>query len=212
MFVLGIAGRMRSGKDTFAHTFKEEWTNLILKDGDPYRGMNYPVLLMKFADPIRDALVGMDPLLQANRNGLAFNAVSLVNALNSRLGDWEALKQDYPMVRTLMQSYGDSVLEHDDMFFTNIMFKKINKIPEQYPIVISDVRRQHEVDVINDSEYGHVIRLIRPDGPKESHHTEEGVDNLTGVKDYTFNDIEAVKSQAKTYARNIFYSLAAKEL
>lgn len=208
MFVLGIAGRMRSGKDTFAQAFRDEWANLILNEGNPYCGMNYPVLVMKFADPIRGALVRIDPLLDPEKEGR--RPIPLSHALAVRLGDWEALKQDYPMVRALMQNYGDSVLEHDDMFFTEIMFKTINKTPEQYPIVISDVRRQDEVDLINDSEGGHVIRLIRPDAPKDSHHTEEGVDNLKNVTDWVVSNVEAVKAKAEIYAHNMFHAIALK--
>jgi hypothetical protein len=151
--IIGLSGVARSGKDTIANY-------LIEKHG---------FTRVSFADPIREALVKLNPSIDVD--GYSMRLGHAVNLLG-----WERLKEISSDIRGLMQRMGTEVGR--EMFGENIWadvaFKSIR--PES-KIVISDVRYLNEITAIT-SALGNVWRIERPGvGPANEHSSETALNN-----------------------------------
>jgi len=151
--LIGIIGPARSGKDTIA--------NFLVKD--------YDFQKMSFADPIREALVALDPIVSFN--GTHTHLSQLIDTLT-----WDEIKAGSPEIRGLLQRMGTEVGQR--MFGKNLWvdmtFKNASGIKD---LVIPDVRFLHEVAAIK-NRGGIIIRVTKPNiGPANSHVSEHQLAN-----------------------------------
>ena len=156
--ILGLAGYARSGKDTVAEYLVEK----------------YGFVRMAFADPMREALLRLDPNIN-----LAGMSVPLSMAVRGM--GWETLKEDSQEVRQLLQRMGTEVGR--EMFGEHFWVDyAINAAVDSghERIVFSDVRFPNEVSGIKSFEGNKVWHIDRPGvTPANDHISEHALDNHT---------------------------------
>lgn len=159
--LLGLIGRARSGKDTFAR-------------GLASRGY----VRVAFADPLREMVAEIDPILgdfTGSLSGLGLAPVRLGEALRAA-GGWEGLK-DTPWAaesRRLLQYTGQAVRRVDPNFWLDAGLAKAYGAFEggASGVVITDVRYRNEADAIREAG-GHLIRIVRPGLDSTDTHASE---------------------------------------
>lgn len=160
----------------------ESYGSLEAAAGDRIHGAEIQRLRTAFNDlhaetygiPGTDAqLIAWDPLLGGTRR-LAETAARFDN-------DWDKIKKD-PMVglesRRLMQRYGtEAIREHVALdAWVKLVAQNIEESGVTGPIVITDVRENHEAEWIL-SHGGRIIEVTRPGvGPVNGHKSENGID------------------------------------
>lgn len=156
--IIGLSGYARSGKDTVA-----DWLCL-----------NYGYTRLSFAQPMRDAIYALNPLVDAG-----CRLVDLVDEYG-----WDVAKSN-PEVRRLLQVFGTDVgrKQFGDNFWVQQAFDKI----EGTKIVFSDVRFPNEAKAIQDKG-GDVWRINRHNHAPVNHHiSEHAMDNHL-FKHVIYND------------------------
>lgn len=159
-FLIGLAGKKESGKDTVADYLIER-----------HKFVKYA-----FADPIKKAALAVDPIVALPASeGLPYVRLSV---LVDQYGWDEAKKR--PEVRRLLQRFGTEMgrRQFGDHVWIDLLFRRIEKViaSETHDIVVSDCRTHSEMDSIR-RRGGFVIKIERPghdDG--DQHHTETEVD------------------------------------
>lgn len=151
--IIGLVGYARSGKDTVANYLVEE----------------HGYLRQAFADPMREALLRLDPRINVGE----MRGVSLSEALKN-LG-WEALKEHSDDVRHLLQRMGTEVGRQ--MFGEDVWVNKAMSITSHVDnVVFSDVRFTNEADAIL-RVGGRLWKITRPGvGPVNSHVSDSAMD------------------------------------
>lgn len=154
--VFGITGYATSGKDTAAEV-------LIQEGWQP----------VSFADPIRQALLALDPLIPwpGFWNKLFLRRPQRLSRIIEEYG-WDAAKSQWPEIRRLMQKMGTEVFRviFGDQAVLDIAERKIKSYSG--PSVIRDVRYQDEVDLVHRLG-GVVARVVRPGvGPVNAHKSD----------------------------------------
>ena len=154
---LALSGYARSGKDTAADHLVAE----------------YGYTKMSFADPMRAALVKLNPLIHVGGH------VTQLASVVGRIG-WEELKGLSPDIRPLLQRFGTEVGR--DMWGENFWVSSaISAIPDGSKVVFADCRFPNEADAIR-ALGGKVWRIDREGfGPANAHISEHSMD------DYTFD-------------------------
>jgi hypothetical protein len=157
--IIGLSGYAQSGKDTVAELLC----------------LNYGYTRMSFAQPMRDAIYTLNPIV--------FN-------LNSRVADlvdehgWDVAKAN-PEVRRLLQVFGTDVgrKQFGDNFWVQQAFDKL----EGTKVVFSDVRFPNEANEI--IQYGgQVWRVNRHNhAPVNTHKSEHAMDMFM-FKHVLYND------------------------
>ena len=173
--IIGLSGYAQSGKDTVAELLC----------------LNYGYTRMAFADPIRDAVYTLNPIV--------FNLNSRVADLVDEFG-WDVAKAN-PEVRRLLQVFGTDVgrKQFGDNFWVQQAFDNI----EGTKIVFSDVRFPNEAHEIQ--QYGgQVWRINRHNhAAVNGHKSEHAMDNFMfkqviyndGTVDDLLNDCEILAKQ-----------------
>ena len=149
--IIGLTGYARVGKDTVAELF-----------------VNNGFTKMAFADPMREALVKLNPIIN-----LGGHYAHLGDAVE-RIG-WEALKTLSPQIRPLLQRMGTEVGR--EMFGENFWVDiAMQRAAEHRDVVFSDVRFKNEADAIIENG-GAVIRILREGtAPANGHLSETDMD------------------------------------
>lgn len=138
--LIGITGYARSGKDTFAARLTEA----------------HGFTKASFAQPVKDAALRLDPLIQLYRDD---PYTARLSVLVRRYG-WEACKDRFPEVRRTLQRLGtDAIRTLDPDFWVRMA---VGKLDPQQPTVFTDVRFPNEADAIVASG-GHLVRVVRPE-------------------------------------------------
>lgn len=146
--ILGIGGWARAGKDTIAD-------HLVA---------NYGFTKLSFADPMREALLKLNPSINVGGN-----YVSLSQAVS--ISGWENLKHLSDDVRPLMQRLGTEVGRN--MFGQNIWVDLAMKEAKKYDrVVFADCRFQNEANAIKDNG-GFNWRVTRPGFEAANDHISE---------------------------------------
>jgi hypothetical protein len=157
--IIGLSGYAQSGKDTVAELLC----------------LNYGYTRMSFAQPMRDAIYTLNPIV--------FNLNSRVADLVDEYG-WDVAKAN-PEVRRLLQVFGTDVgrKQFGDNFWVQQAFDKL----EGTKIVFSDVRFPNEAKEIQ--QYGgQVWRINRHNHtPVNGHKSEHAMDNFM-FKHVLYND------------------------
>lgn len=153
--IIGVAGYARAGKDTVADY-------LVEKHG---------FTKLSFAEPIREALVRLNPSIKIMEQV----HVPLAYAVNQ--WGWELLKELSPEVRPLLQRMGTEVVR--DMFGQNFWVDyAMSKTSAHEKVVIADVRFQNEANAIK--SHGVLWRVEREGvGPANDHPSEHALDGYS---------------------------------
>lgn len=146
--IVGLSGYARSGKDTVAQILVEK----------------YGFERIAFADPIREMLVEINPILE---NGYRLNE-------HVQEFGWELAKAR-PEVRRLLQTLGVSARSHiDESVWVMAALRKMN---DEGHYVFTDVRFKNEASAIK-AMGGELWRIEREGtGPANDHISELGLDN-----------------------------------
>jgi hypothetical protein len=166
--LIGLIGKKRVGKDTFAAVLVEE----------------FGFARVAFADPLKAMALTIDPwALPGDEHRLFMRLTDLIDDEG-----WEVAKEEYPEVRRFLQRLGDGVRQFDPEFWVgagmyaadiarrgvfahrNADYYAEGKSPK--PVVITDVRYPNEADAIRDAG-GTLIRIVRPDADDGDTHASE---------------------------------------
>ena len=154
--IIGLSGYAQTGKDTVAQHLVEE----------------YGFTRIAFADPIRDALLALDPQIM---DYPALPGVRLSWIVEK--SGWEAVKQDSPEVRRLLQRLGTEVARnqwHKD-FWVDLAMQKAANFSN---VVITDVRFPNEYNAIR-YRNGQVWRVNKLNHqPANEHPSEVALDEF----------------------------------
>lgn len=138
--ILGVAGKKRAGKDTIANYLVEQ----------------HGFVKMAFADAVREAALGLDPIVSAATIAGSLRTYRLSDFVRDQ--GWEQAKE-HPEVRRSLQRMGtEAIRKLDEDFWLNVTMKKALAHGER--VVISDVRFPNEAAEIQN--YGMLIRVSRP--------------------------------------------------
>jgi hypothetical protein len=152
--IIGLIGRARSGKDTFA-------ARLVAEHG---------YTRLAFADALKDMALEVDPVVDYDwRSGDARHLSEFV-----RLYGWEHAKDGPPEVRRFLQNLGVAVRNADPDFWVSRVREQLPHFSDpasQRPIVVTDVRFRNEADMIREAD-GILVRITRPGQAEDSHVSE----------------------------------------
>ncbi|WGH20737.1 deoxynucleoside monophosphate kinase [Arthrobacter phage JohnDoe] len=181
--LIGLIGKKRTGKDTFA--------DKLVRDHGYTR--------VALADPLREAALALDPIMGT----FPLNSEGIVRTREWRLSDvieelgWEKAKDYIPEVRRTLQRLGtESIRSLDDQFWIRTAFQRIDALrAEGKPVVVTDVRYPNEADAISDAT-GYLVRIVRdlPDDG-DAHASEKAMDdyrehlrvpNNTTIEDFEY--------------------------
>lgn len=160
--LVGLIGKKRSGKDTFARGLIE-------------RGYER----FAFADNLKASVLAVDPLVfSAVRQSSGFRELPQsgpirLSAVVERNG-WEAAKER-PEVRRLLQHYGVAIRDLDEDFWVRSAMQQAQAAPLA---VLTDVRFPNEVAAVQ-SAGGVIVRVTRPGLVSTDEHVSE-----TALDDY----------------------------
>lgn len=146
--LVGLIGRKRSGKDSFARVLVEE----------------HGYARIAFADPLREAALALDPLVgrPALPGALAPGHDVRLSEVIDALG-WEAAKDIAPEVRRILQRLGSEAIRSlDPTFWIRAAMREVEFSQSAgTPVVITDVRYRNEADEIR-ARGGVLLRIARP--------------------------------------------------
>ena len=175
--IIGLIGKKRSGKDTFAAVLveKHEYTRVA------------------FADPLREALLRMDPYVDADLLEHGEVQPYRLSEVIEVLG-WERAKDEVPEVRRLLQTFGtDAIRTLDADFWVRAAVASAEAV--QGPVVVTDVRFPNEADAIRNMG-GLLVRITRPGYDGDGHPTETALDgypaDISIPNTRSINDLQAL--------------------
>lgn len=192
--LIGIVGKARVGKDTFATVLAEELFKLTRQR---YVLMAYAhelkMRVQKDFDLSYDQLWGDDKEKQDLRYA-------------KQLGGFSSNPVDYLSAREILQSYGEFYRSIDYDFWVNNLFEVIDD-REYKKVIITDVRHTNEAIPIIDKG-GVLIKIIR-DADKvipthgQDHISETAMDDFTNIDIVIENNktLEEFKSSVKEVAK-----------
>lgn len=168
--LIGLIGRKRSGKDTFASALAEV--------GGYTR--------VAFADPLKQAALALDPIVgPAPLPGDCVSSYRRLSEVVEALG-WETAKDVVPEVRPVLQRLGtDAIRALDDNFWVEAGMERAGAIGG--PVVFTDCRFPNEADAIR-AAGGFIVRINRDlpdDGDK--HPSEVALDDYEADAEYDNN-------------------------
>ena len=180
--IIGVSGKARSGKDTFAEMLATELN----------KGAYPPYVMMAFANELKlrcqaafdltwGQLWGDDKEVQDKRYPKPKKAFEAAMMNGDEKIDW------YWTAREIMQNFGAFYRTIDNEFWVKNLFKVIED-KEYTNVIITDVRYINEADyVINDG--GYVIRVERENKDTVHNETHPSEIELDGYKRFDFTVI-----------------------
>lgn len=188
--IVGMIGKKRSGKDTFAGTLVEE------------RGFQR----FAFADPLKDAVLKVNPIVFCAGPKSDDPRAEVVGAAARqprprRLQDvvrtlgWEEAKENRE-VRRLLQEYGVAIREIQEDFWVRATLDRALAVEASgTPVVVTDVRFPNEADEVRERG-GVIVRIVRPGQVSNDSHASETalddyVEDVLIVNDGTLDDLAA---------------------
>lgn len=152
--LIGLMGRKGAGKDTAAGVLLEQDFRRVA-----------------FADPLKEALLEVDPLIPASN---LREAPPLRLSVIVRCYGWDAAKRIYPEVRRLLQTYGVAIRDVvDSEAWVRIAEQKIaDAHADGVSVVVTDVRFPNEAHLIRRLT-GSLVRVDRPTMAADDEHVSE---------------------------------------
>lgn len=175
--IVGLSGYARSGKDTVAELLC----------------LNYAFKRIAFADPMRNAMHRLNPIVKGSITGEELRLAEYVDHFG-----WEDAKA-LPEIRRLLQVFGTEVGR--EMFGQNFWIDQAFKQSEEYSrVVIADVRFPNEADAIK--QRGGIVWRINRHGLNavNQHTSEHAMDN------YLFDHVIYNDSTLDELANEVFMS------
>lgn len=130
-----------------------------------------------FADPIRDALLGLDPIVEFDptEGQASLFPHQRLSSVIAELG-WEQAKRTVPDIRRLLQNLGtESIRALDPTFWVRIAINKATKV--NTPVCFTDTRFPNEIEAIR-RHGGILVRVERPGfGAVNDHQSETALAN-----------------------------------
>lgn len=182
--LVGLTGKKRSGKDSFAGV-------LVARFG---------FARVAFADPLKEAALVLNPIV--GTNPFTGDPIRLDKVVE-RYG-WEDAKDDFSEVRlTALQNLGMAVRTLDEGFWTRVARQRIDALLAQgRSVVVTDVRFPNERDLIHDLGGVHV-HVDRPGlVSTDPHPSETAMEpyysraDLTVTNDGTLDDLATTATEA----------------
>lgn len=182
--IIGLIGKKRSGKDSFASVLVER----------------YGYKRVAYADPLREALLRMDPCVDWDMDDDGDITPYQLSEVVGWIG-WERAKDIVPDVRRLLQSFGtDAIREIDEDFWVRAGAKQIDETPG--PVVVTDVRFPNEADAIR-KRGGLLVRITRPGYDGDGHPTETALDDYRADMEVSnTKDLERLYEVANSVGRD----------
>jgi hypothetical protein len=148
--IIGLSGYAQSGKDTVANYLVE----------------HHGFTRIAFADPIREALYNLDPVVTDIPEISGMHLKWLVDGLG-----WERIKIDSPQVREMLQRFGTEVGRSlwGENFWVD---KAMSKVSAYDKVVITDVRYPNEYDAVK-AAGGSMWRVEKPGSVAVNGHASE---------------------------------------
>jgi len=200
--LLGLTGKKRSGKDTFAAVLVEE----------------YGFTRVAFADPVKEAVLALNPIVHVevtsvlpspliSEEELAYEQLLEHVPDVMRLGEavdeygWDRAKESLPEVRRLLQEYGTGIRVYDPEFWTREAVRRIEAVDG--PVVVTDVRFRNEAQLITDLG-GTGVKIVRPGQSDDDNHPSEREVDLTDWP-HVVNDAGVAELQqlARLFAESV---------
>jgi hypothetical protein len=133
-------GRARSGKDSVAARLTH----------------NYAFTRVAFADPLKGVALRLNPFIPTGY-GVHVRLKSLIKDVG-----WEYAKDNYPEVRRVLQTAGQTVRDLDPDFWVNLAMDKIDAADTwNMPVVVTDVRYPNEAEALRNRGFV-LVRVKRP--------------------------------------------------
>lgn len=170
---VALTGFARSGKDTVAEILG--------------RGWGYQRLAL--ADPLRDGLYALNPIVFADAYGHVYRVKDVVDECG-----WDEAKKR-PEVRTLLQrmgtEFGRKVFGDD--IWVDTLLAKADALPSGTRVVVTDCRFDNEARRLGQAG-ALVVRVTRPGvGPVNDHASDRGLSDMLVdyeiVNDGTLDDL-----------------------
>jgi hypothetical protein len=142
--LIGLIGKARAGKDTFAR-------RLVEKHG--YQRI-------AFADPLKAVALAIDPIVvQGDYTDPVFSPTLRLAQAVDEYG-WDVAKEQIPEVRRFLQHLGAAMREkvRADLWL-NLAMREVDA--RTTPVVITDVRYRNEAEAIA-ARGGKLVRIVRP--------------------------------------------------
>ena len=145
---IGLVGYARSGKDTVAD-----------------RLVRHGFARVAFADPVRDVLLGINPLV--TRDGLRLREAVAAHG-------WGTAKRQFSEVRELLQGLGEGVRTAlGETVWVEHALRRLDAL--RGPVVVTDVRYHNEAHALRKRGFT-LVWVQRPGvGPANSHASETGI-------------------------------------
>lgn len=152
--LIGLLGKKRSGKNTFAEALVTDF--------------GYAPLA--FADPLRDLAARINPIVSWD-----YISDDPVRYLDAMTDGYEVAKDTYPAVREFLVGLGQGIRADDPLYWVTRLEERALALTRksETPIVVTDVRLPNEADWIEDMG-GLLVRIVRPGYPAEGE-----VENIT---------------------------------
>lgn len=190
--LIGMIGKKRSGKDTFAEALTE----------------THDFARVAFADPLKEASYATNPIVgPAILPGLPGPGFHHLQDVVDAVG-WETAKDKVPGVRDFLQRLGtEGIRALDDGFWLRIATGRISALRSiGSPVVVTDCRYPNEADAIR-SAGGVIVRVTR-DGMQDDgdrHPSETALDDY--VADYHVRNNRSI-DELQYVARSLATDLA----
>lgn len=170
---LGINGYAGSGKDTLADALVD----------------NYGFTKIALADPLRDVLLEMDPILMVE-DGQPVYLSKMVQTHG-----WDEAKAIYPEVRRLMVRVGQAMRNRlNARVWIN---HALNKAEGLERVVFSDIRQLNEAQIIKGVLGAELIHISRPGvGPANEQEAQTLPPSLFSWNIVNDQDITALRAKA----------------
>lgn len=159
MTILGITGKLGSGKDTVGAILVEQ----------------YGYQRVAFADALKNLAYDLNPIVFEHTTDEGLCSVRLQEFVDSQ--GWETAKRDNPEIRRTLQALGVAARDNlDPDVWVKVVAEDIDSLEgDGYPVVITDVRFPNEARMILYSG-GQVYRVERPGFDGDGHATETALD------------------------------------
>lgn len=184
-FFIGVHGHARTGKDSIA-------AHLVEKHG---------YLRKSFAEPMRDALYTLNPVIGADSRGRIWRLAEVVDDLG-----WDEAKAVFNSeIRRLLQVFGTEIGRawHENFWVDRAMEgTESTFVADNSGYVFSDVRFTNEVEAIAAYKpYALLIKVERPGyGPINGHLSDRGLPDemfdVVIINDGTLEDLHTKADKA----------------